>query len=62
MFARWRNELLEKARAAATDDERVDLYVIYILTDPSRVDAAVATDIAAIRGIPDPVRMLTAPK
>lgn len=58
-FSRFRAQLLERAVNAPTDDERVDLLAIYIVTNPGDVSGQVAPDIAAFRGIPDPVAVLT---
>jgi tetratricopeptide (TPR) repeat protein len=58
-FNRWRASLVEKAMAAGSDDERVDLLTIYIVTNPADVTAKVPADISAMRGIPDAVKVLS---
>ena len=57
-FDGWRESLIEKAMAVGTDDERVDLLAIYIITNPESVTPKVPADISAFRGIPDPVKIL----
>ncbi|WP_428263358.1 hypothetical protein [Haliangium sp.] len=58
-FGQWRQALLSKALAAPTDDERVDGYVIYLLTDPAApVPTPVPVDLGALRGIPDAEALL----
>lgn len=59
-FRSWRDTLLERANAAPNDDERVDLLVIYIVTDPTDVIPSVPADLSAMRGVPDSVRVLSA--
>ena len=58
-FSDWRNTLVEQAMAAPSDDQRVDMMVIYIVTNPANVTPKVPADLSALRGIPDAVRVLT---
>lgn len=53
-FGSWREKIFKQAQAARTDDERVELYMTYILTWPNDVKPEAATAIASLRGIPDP--------
>ncbi len=58
-FASWREALLDRAVTASSDDERVDLMVIYIVADPANVSPKVPADLAALRGVHDSVKVLT---
>lgn len=58
-FSSWRAALVERAVNAASDDERVDLMVIYIVTNPATVTPKVPADLSALRGIPDSVKILS---
>lgn len=53
-FEGWRASLLERARQAESENERVDLYGIYVATNPARVDSTVVAQLRALRGLPDP--------
>ncbi len=52
-FQIWRGQLFETAKAAATDDARIDAYMIYLITDPSKVNPEVLKELELFRGIPE---------
>lgn len=57
-----RQRLLEQAKATAEDGERIHLYVIYILLDPTDVNPEVVAEIAQARGVPDSDKLLANPQ
>jgi len=57
-----RAQPLERAIAAPSDAERLDLYVIYILMDPRDVAPEVEADIMRLRGVPDATRVVARPE
>ncbi len=53
-FSSWRGSIFRQAQRARTDDERIELYMIYILTWPRQVESEAITAISSLRGVPDP--------
>lgn len=58
-FDGWRAGLLNQAASSPSEGASVNKLVSYIMTDPSNVAPEVATKIAALRGIPDAVTLLS---
>lgn len=50
-FLQWRAGLLKKAQSATTDEDSIDGYVIYMLSDPENVDPIALAEINTLRGI-----------
>lgn len=59
-FSDYRATLLTKA-FATEDNLKVDTLALYILLDPSSVDPSVTPELERLRGISNPVEVLTAP-
>lgn len=53
-----RQALLERAFATEDQGERIHMYVIYILLDPTQVNPQVTAEIDSARGIPDSASVL----
>ena len=60
-FEQHRTALLEKAQAESETAAKVDLYVKYVLTDPTRVPEHVVTTLVELRGIPDVIGIIAGP-
>ncbi len=57
----YRQGMLEQAFAKEDTSERMHMYVVYILLDPTQVNPQVPAEIASKRGIPGSVDLLAAP-
>ena len=55
----WRRQVLEEAFESEDEGQRVHLYVVYVLLDPTEVDPQVTAEIARLRGVPDAVSVLS---
>lgn len=60
-FTSWRNSLFSKGQRAGSDDQRVEHYVLYVLTNPQDVRTEVSTALASLRGIPDAALVIAQP-
>lgn len=58
-FQRWRDMTLTQGLEAASDRERIDRYVRYILSDPNAVGRDVGTALPNLSGIPDAIEILS---
>lgn len=60
-FAEWRARLLKDAMATADPDQRADLLVRYVVSEPRSVDPAAVTELTALRKIADVLGVLGTP-
>lgn len=60
-FADHRQTLLTQAGAAAEPNEKLELLLRHVITDPRNVDPQVVADILAISGVPDAATLLAIP-
>lgn len=58
----YRQQLLDQAKTTTDEGQRIHLYVIYILLDPTAVAPEVISEIEAARGVPDSVSILGRPQ
>lgn len=58
----YRQQLLDQAKSTTDEGQRIHLYVIYILLDPTAVAPEVVSEIDAARGVPDSINVLARPQ